>query len=497
VAPLRWSQRLALLAAGVLLALGLLEAGLRIGGRLYLREQGRLNRLSVTRPNDVRILCIGESTTQLGGSSSYPRQLERILDESSSAIDFAVVNAGVSATNTAAIRERLPGLLDDYEPHVVVAMMGINDNAQRLEERVGTIGALAARVRSLRVYRLYALLAEHLAAEHADQPRRRDPPRARAATPWLEQVEDSTVVAKARAAIARKDHESARMLLDKILRVDPANYAAATTRVFIESQIGSPATVRRLLDQVEAALERRLASSPDEARVRESLLRMYLVRAGARLDRVHELFARHPRARSATVPALLLQTSQALSDRGSRRMHEGRAAEAGEDLRLALAIVPEGAFEQRARIHAQIAELEQSRGAPAAAREHRLRARELGQLVDADHTGRNYRAIKRLLDERNVLLVAMQYPRRPLEPLRAMLGHPPDVVFVDNEQSFHAAAERTSYEALFVDHFAGDFGHMTAEGNRLLAENAARAILGFYGQSPAVEPPVSQAAAAR
>lgn len=75
-----------------------------------------------------RILTLGESTTaDLGAippSSSWPRQLERLLKKNH---DVQVINKGDVATNTTAIIKALPGYIDQYQPHIVIAMMGIND----------------------------------------------------------------------------------------------------------------------------------------------------------------------------------------------------------------------------------------------------------------------------------------------------------------------------------------------------------------------------------
>jgi hypothetical protein len=56
-------------------------------------------------------------------------------------------------------------------------------------------------------------------------------------------------------------------------------------------------------------------------------------------------------------------------------------------------------------------------------------------------------------------------------------GREREILFVDNERIFQNAVARGSYQQYFVDMFAGDFGHCTPKGNRLLAENAADSIL--------------------
>jgi hypothetical protein len=70
----------------------------------------------------------------------------------------------------------------------------------------------------------------------------------------------------------------------------------------------------------------------------------------------------------------------------------------------------------------------------------------------------------------------MQYPTLPLRPLRETLRFREDVVYVDNERNFRRALAARPYEALFSDRFADGFGHLTVEGNRLLAASLLAAL---------------------
>lgn len=92
----------------------------------------------------------------------------------------------------------------------------------------------------------------------------------------------------------------------------------------------------------------------------------------------------------------------------------------------------------------------------------------------------NYRKLKESAMKRGLKLVCVQYPMRNAELLKKILGSGGDIAFVDNESVFRAAVKERSYETYFVDCFAGDFGHCTREGNRLLAENIADVILKKY-----------------
>jgi hypothetical protein len=64
--------------------------------------------------------------------------------------------------------------------------------------------------------------------------------------------------------------------------------------------------------------------------------------------------------------------------------------------------------------------------------------------------------------------------------LKEILGYSKDIIFVDNEKIFKDALKEESPKEYFTDMFAGDFGHCTPKGNRLLAQNIADAILKEY-----------------
>jgi tetratricopeptide (TPR) repeat protein len=92
-------------------------------------------------------------------------------------------------------------------------------------------------------------------------------------------------------------------------------------------------------------------------------------------------------------------------------------------------------------------------------------------------TIRNYKKIKNILDAKKIKLVCVQYPMRSIEPLKEVFKEEKDIIFVDNEQVFKKAVAQGYYKDFFRDFFAGDFGHCTDKGNKLLAENIADAIV--------------------
>ncbi|MDP8215619.1 MAG: hypothetical protein RAO92_09555 [Candidatus Euphemobacter frigidus] len=105
---------------GLLLGIILLEIGLRIGGGILLHIQERANLVSLKEKGEFVIICLGESTTQAGRSTSFPRQLEKILNHRDLGIKFTVINKGIMGTNTAYIAAGLKENLEKYHPDMVI-----------------------------------------------------------------------------------------------------------------------------------------------------------------------------------------------------------------------------------------------------------------------------------------------------------------------------------------------------------------------------------------
>ena len=123
----RVAERLFVTSLGVLLCIALLEGGLRLS-RLEIHSVQRLQNWSAMQASDaIRVMCVGESTTAMGGKHAYPTQLEQVLLERSTDHEYRVINVGVGGADTAMLLAQLPANLETYQPHVVVAMMGGND----------------------------------------------------------------------------------------------------------------------------------------------------------------------------------------------------------------------------------------------------------------------------------------------------------------------------------------------------------------------------------
>ncbi|MDD5613800.1 MAG: tetratricopeptide repeat protein [Candidatus Omnitrophica bacterium] len=88
----------------------------------------------------------------------------------------------------------------------------------------------------------------------------------------------------------------------------------------------------------------------------------------------------------------------------------------------------------------------------------------------------NYKLLKDKVLNRNIKLICVQYPLRDIDSLRSIFDCKEGIVFVENKINFFTAIASGNYEDYFEDNFAGDFGHCTPLGNRMIAENIADAI---------------------
>lgn len=121
--------KIGLIFIGILFGLLILEIGMRIGGFLILYLQHREYPSSIEYGKSYKILALGESTTAnlRIGQSSWPEELEIILNNRSKRTKFKVFNEGIPSTNTVVILSKLEDNLDKYQPNLIITMMGVND----------------------------------------------------------------------------------------------------------------------------------------------------------------------------------------------------------------------------------------------------------------------------------------------------------------------------------------------------------------------------------
>ena len=115
----------ALIFLGILIALVILECVLQVIS-LYKKHSYFYNQkrtASLTNQNDIKIMCIGESTTQ----NQYPVYLGEYLKQYIPERNFVIIDSGYAAINLDGIINNLKANIDEIKPDIIVGMIGIND----------------------------------------------------------------------------------------------------------------------------------------------------------------------------------------------------------------------------------------------------------------------------------------------------------------------------------------------------------------------------------
>jgi len=529
-------QKLILILLGVVLSLVILEIGLRLAGSLILYLQERANLLSLREKGQYVILCLGESTTADGGKNSYPRQLEKILNEKIPGLKFTVINKGLWGSRSITILSRLRKNLERYDPDLVITMMGINDGPGTMVYEDKIDSRFKVVMKKLRVYKLAELLSEHIhhTLREIGKPETR------------KDENDDIEITK---ISGRSDNsEKTEEWLKKAIQKHPADFnphiqlaefyltegnpaaaekclirAGRTTSPDPEKFIRLAHFYRQKLGNLARAEEMYLKTieiDPDrekaylETEGRSGLAFIYIDQGRDRqaedaLKRVIEINPRNPIAyaelgrlydrhgrTSDAVPMYekAFQLDPANNTAIDRLVfHYRRQGRFQELEKTCRKMISNDSHPDKA--YAALALSYESQGKKQLAEKCLEKAEELRTKFYNPTLARNYRKLREIVSEKGIPLVCVQYPIRKVENLRRIFPHPEGIIFVDNEKTFQQALRHGSYEEIFKDQFAGDFGHCTTFGYRLLAENIARVLSArIFGREspPADSLPVKQ-----
>lgn len=436
------AERIVLSIASTLCVLVMLELGLRGAAHVFLWQQEHGNRLARSAtPDRPTILCVGESTTALGGPNAYPRQLAAVL--LARGHDVTVVNKGVPGITTDVIIANLPEWIEQYRPQVVVAMMGVNDPPDgEPDVRVPEV------VRSLRLYKVGAYIVDGL--------------RRRYATATIDEPPLSPALVEARRVVATKRFDEARAHTEAIVREHPDDVQArlllARILYAVDDRDGAGVILAALAAEASDDPQRQIAVS-----------------------RAHLMAGEFGRAREVLERSLTTSRSAAVEvERENVFYSEAEAQTRAGHLEQAAPTLDRAAglpiLHQPYLLHRHRALLAQARGDDPGFRDEFATMARLLAAAPHARTARNFAALRSITSVAGVRLVAVQYPLRSVATLEDALAHDPRIVFVDNEVPFREALDTAPWDAFFTDIFAGDFGHLSPAGNRLLAENVARGV---------------------
>ena len=510
-------QKGVLVLFGIFLSGVLMELMLRAGGWVVLSMQEARNRFSLRRQGAYRVLCLGESTT----ANQYPRFLEASLNRQPGlGVAFSVIDKGVPGTSTSWIVQQLEVYLDQYHPDVVVTMMGVNDQLRFSSSPAPRLPRALRGLTGLRMYKVACWVWSALEATGKGA----RPSRASEADVVRSNVTSAMdaplvflnagwhAISQDRFAEAQQDFEAA-------LALNPRNDAALTG-------LGRAALKQAQFAEAQQDFEAALALNPrnDATFIGLGWLALYRGRFEEAQDLFYTALELNPRNDTAFTCLGELATHQgrfreaddlfraalALNPRNDRAFlylgraisKQGRFQEAVDFFRTALVLNAHNTVARKelatmyfftgwlvaaARVLTEapehetnyflLARISDEMGDGRLGQAYQRKANDLGLDQYPFHTRRDYLQLTRMLDQRRIMYVCVQYPMRSVEPLKELLAGAGKIFFVENGTSFRHAVAQEGYQAYFKDAFGGDFGHCTEKGNRLLAQNIARVIL--------------------
>ena len=444
-------QKIVLVIFGLLLFVVLLEIGLRIGGFVFLSLQEYRNRISLKEQRAYRIMCLGGSTTAIGGKDSYPTQLQEILNQQDIGIKFSVINKGVDGIDSADIVSRLENNLDKYTPDMVITMMGINDGEGTIVYEDSLAFKTKSFFKAFRTYKLVKLLKLHIKNKTQERYKEVKEINSDFVLGWLYSEQERIDVFKLREELL----EVAEEILKKAIEVNPRNTVA-----YLE--LGCCYKRQRKYDQAEEMFQKAIETNPKKDSV--YLESGCLYNEQGKYNQAKEMLKRTIEINPENI--------QAYSELGHCYRCQGEYKQAEEMFKKAIGINP-----RSAELHNGLAICYKEQGKNKLAEEYFRKANKLRLETYNPVTRYNYQKLKEVVIQRGIKLICVQYPVRSVEPLKKMLEPHEGIIFVDNEMVFKKALKYGRYDEYFTDNFGGDFGHCTRKGNRLLAENIADVIL--------------------
>ena len=434
-------QKIGLIIFGIILALIILESGMRITGFTILSLQQSENKI-IVKGDVYRILALGESTT--AGRISWPKQLELILNNRSPDIKFKIFNEGIPGTNTAFILSRLEENLDKYNPDMVITMVGVNDYGLNLIYNDTLSTKITFLLEDFRVYKLGKWVLEVL----------------------KDKVKD--IDFKATGFPIGNDKQITKKNDD----------------VYFE--LGSNYISQGMIEKAEEMYKKAIEINPNYFKAYFELGLIYYKQN--KIEKAEEMYKK----------AIEINPNYVLaySRLGRNYISQGMIEKAEDMIKKSIEIDPnhDFSYQQLRRIYNRQGISYSEQLNPDKDIEKLFRENNYSFYINTtsvyEITQHNYKQLYNILEKRGIKYIAMQYPTLSVDVLKNMFNENENIIFVSNEENFKNALENARYEDYFSDSFVrkrsdflfkGNWGHTTLKGDILIAENVANDILEELG----------------
>ncbi len=432
--------------AGILFSFVVLELSLQTAGLLISKYRELKNNAALKNKSEYTVMCLGESTT----FGEYPESLREMLNKKYPD-KFTVIDCGVPGIHLENMLETLDSNIAKYKPDFAVCMIGINDGFVSASYRDGRYAENDKR-EYFKLHKLYKLIKKHLSSllkikeAYADNLSRFD----------MEYAYDLFI---------QKKYADAAQACKEILEISPDDYyicdflamlyyyyldkkdvAYKISLDIIEKNENVPALIRQNAYETALAYNLYIKENIEFAR-----------QLAGQVTNIDDIF----------ITASLYWFIKDIITPEQKIKVLKKISLSKENIDQYYGIIAIESMDQKDYEKAE---------------EYFRTAEELRLKYPNEKTYGLYKLIIKKLTDNNVKVICMQYPVRSIESLKSILKHEDcynQIIFLSNEKNFKNLLKAEKYSEIFIDQFAGDFGHYKEEGKKLIAGNVLRTLEKF------------------
>ena len=431
---------------------------MRLAGFLLMMPAYQMNRDNLSK-SGLKIITLGESTTAdyfaPEDNFSWPRKLQVRLEKQG--IKAQIINLAKGGTTTALIATDFKRQLEEIKPDIVISMMGINDYGHtrfRGETNIWTV--LWNQIRVVKLVRL--LKEQYLRRWHY--------------LPLLKEI----------------PYYHTNAPLEQLYSQVADSQSLQSIEGVIEDQGSAPCgEALLLLDLVQFPTGRVEPPQSPTQPVQKQVQLPDQLSQQTKLEFIKQATKLCPN--SSMIQFAAMGEINLLDDKQACLQIAPQIAKYGLNLDDQVIVTLSDCYVNTEKVPADLLSLFEARGIELGSPEKKD-AKKNGTKKVTEH---HYRYIYEALKEVQIPWVVMQYPTLPLAPRQEIwsqedLSQLP-MYFVSNQDNFEKALAEKKFEEIFVDRFAGEWGHTTDFGHQLIADQVfptvRKVIEEHYGPSEA------------
>lgn len=478
----------------LILTLIFVEVGLQLAAYFV---QPSTKEISAVSQQPYRIVTIGESTTTWGGEHAYPLILERRLKEVD--LRYEVINLGQTSANTKTLKKSLATSIPKYKPGIAILMVGINDYWLLPNKRLSfwKYKLLRWSEHSRLAKLLYISLVNWQSSRTSiiDRPCVEQP-----LTVDLDLSDRQ--MSRAIQFLEKQDILSAEPLLREVINsnMKPAFVHSLILKIrdvygFYSDTPGMQLAKRiclELLDKFPQDLycNETVGTSLflDDRHIEAKPFLEMAMKSGAMSPDIYHRLARIEVDQGRPKEAIKILQSGIDHVKAQKCMVRTNFPDHIVHIMFKRLENPNLAWQTLQKFLNDEHLYEQEIYTLEVTEAQLFGLKRFDPLVTAKNFWLNREFQKNLKDmvaylqDQNINVVIMQYPLRPVAPLKKILKDFSNISYVENKENFDRILMQVPRDQIFTDLFAKDFGHFSPQGAELVAEQAYKEIMSIHNK---------------